>query len=101
MDKQPTEARQDELAGIQKEMAHIIALAAVHHTGKPFLQIADQILSLPVSSGGGVCPRCYGMGISEIRCNAPKCLPCNGTGQKPIVTKKLIEWVKLGTESVK
>ena len=56
--------------------------------------LITKLFSLTVSSGG-TCQECYGMGILEVRCDAPKCPACNGTGQKPIVTKTLGEIVKV------
>ena len=54
-----------------------------------------KLFALTVSSGGRACPKCYGMGISEVRCNAPKCPTCNGTG---LVTKTLGQLVEEATK---
>jgi len=65
-------------------------------------EIADYILnSLTVSSGGGKCDMCNGHGkILPYQLDngsyiyKDDCLTCNGTGQKPIVTKTLGEIIK-------
>ena len=107
---EPTEARQDELAGIREKIARFISEfkdwdGARQYVKEGWLYKADQILNLTVSSGGGVCPECKGnCGIRGIRWDeiiTKKCPTCNGTGQKPIATKTLEEWAKLGMESVK
>ena len=85
----PTEARQDELAGVKDDLETILYNC---YNEKPvdidgtflhnFRDYADQILSLPVSSGG-ICPECKG------ECYIPRiataggydtCPTCSSTG---------------------
>ena len=59
--------------------------------------IADQILSLTISRGGGVCPACSGSGNSRPKLHRrPRmsyyvCVRCKGTGSLPIETKEVKE----------
>lgn len=61
---------------------------------------ANCFLSLTVSGSSGVCPVCKGSGKKNITERAGiiletvSCWACNGTGQKPIVTKELREIIK-------
>jgi len=109
----PTEARQDELAGIREKIAKNIYFDGVEYAvgtiaevtwreaprarRDKYLERADQILSLTVSSGGGKCPECKGekkiLNHSVYDYWMP-CHVCNGTGQKPIVTKTLGQLAK-------
>uniref|UniRef100_A0A6M3LJM5 Uncharacterized protein n=1 Tax=viral metagenome TaxID=1070528 RepID=A0A6M3LJM5_9ZZZZ len=96
MDKQPTEARQDELAGIREKIARFISEfkdwdGARQYVKDGWLYKADRILSLTVSSGGEMCDHFnetlrtyYIMG----------CPYCNRTGQKPTVTRTIGEIIK-------
>ncbi len=89
----PTEARQDELA-IRERIADIVW--GINNGEAGCLSKADQILSLTVSSGG-VCPECKGRKqtyFASDRIPLQDCTACNGTGQKPIVTKELREIIK-------
>lgn len=121
MDKQPTEARQDELAGIREKIAQIDYIRT-HKAGLDLLsgfqgevlweqaplevrancfEYADQILSLPVSSGG-VCPECKGSKKLQPyfdHCFSNRCPACNGTGQKQ--PKTLGEIIKEGEDGTK
>ena len=67
------------------------------------LDKADQILSLKVSRGGGVCPECKGKKIIGVkyRNNAPPYIPaeytcpaCKGTGILPVEEKTLKEIIE-------
>jgi len=56
MDKQPTEARQDELAGIREKMAELVKRACVKYDGASHRDLlikvhTEEILSQTVSSG--------------------------------------------------
>ncbi len=108
MDKQPTEARQDELGGMREKIeeyttswlayynhqemfdgvvpmntARLIAENSINdELRKQAKDLIDHILSLTVSSGGK-CPKCVGHGFLYISYdNHPDCPACNGTGQK-------------------
>ncbi len=104
MDKQPTEARQDELATWEKIAEVLLEFRGWDSDNEYVIAVeADkrvaQILSLTVSSGGK-CPECKGVGeifhrgvIDTLKAWS-RCTACNGTGQKPIVTKTLGEIIK-------
>ena len=93
MDKQPTEARQDELVGIREKIAERecgecysrYALEAKCMSGYElgkcpgYYSKADWFFSLTVSRGK--CPECKGggMGLFYFNKNAP-CDDCHGTG---------------------
>ena len=90
---EPTEARQDELAGIKTGVVEIICEACLPYicahwnkpaeerigACRPLKNWVERWFALTVSSGG-ICKECYGMGILEVRCNAPKCPTCSSTG---------------------
>ncbi len=100
MNEQPTEACQDELAGIREKIARKLYDNEIWGTGNEHLgnlkeylldkesfMIADQILSLTVSSGGGDCSECEGERMikdvdDEGEVVVLDCPTCNGTGQK-------------------
>ncbi len=80
--KQPTEARQDELAGIKRQWAKILEEHGV-------FDIEDELLACTVSSGKD-CPWCGGSGkgfdLSGGVTKQIDCPACNGTGQKQLKT---------------
>ena len=95
----PTEARQDELAGIREKIAKAICYAfykegfpaagdgvvervAQTLAGLPFPIDDNDLLALTVSSGGGVCPECGGLPVHYRLSFDKPCPTCNGTGQK-------------------
>ena len=118
--KQPTEARQDELAGIREKIAKICTARyfecsyndaeiawseATEESKEDMLNNANQILSLTVSRGGGVCPECCGQGeITGVDVGYPSimsfahCEHCNGTGEQPIVTKTIAQCIEEATK---
>jgi len=109
MTDKSTEARQDAMAGIREKIKVIL-----RNIGTKSVNIcpavinddafADQILSLPVSSGGGECQSCrttiLGKGgkIYRYKGNPIPCLDCNGTGQARGITHTLLEWAELGMQ---
>ena len=103
MTTEPTEARQDELAGIREKIARFISEfkdwdGARQYVKDGWLYKADQILSRTVSSGGGKCPTCDGTGTYLFeylgKADSEACAVCNRTGQKPIVTRTIGEIIK-------
>jgi len=117
--KQPTEARQDELAGIRYKWQamfcqHCKAMQKTndtvvecwynpldHGNDKAFCasncDAIDSFFALTVSSGGGICPHCQGektMWGGGNSSDFVRCHNCNGTGQKPIVTKTVGEIIE-------
>ena len=101
MDKQPTEAHQDELAGIREKIARLIR----DYTNQQLTMVntgiipnrdaltsegqATRILSLTLKRGGGVCPKCKGdrrrrilsFPQDQVGRDGGICAPCNGTGE--------------------
>jgi len=101
MDNEPTEARQDELAGIREQLFNLLLEAygstkSEHHPNVMQYRILD---SLTVSSGGGKCnnPICIN-GKIDTALRRGKCLWCNGTGRKPIVTKAVAQCIEEATK---
>jgi len=97
MDKQPTEARQDELARIREKLSALFVIARTEGLLTRFadgLEDADEAFSLTVSSGG-ICPECEGEKITPETGRGSdgfiRCETCNGTG---LVTKTLGEIIK-------
>ena len=99
MTTEPTEARQDELAGekiaqiLRNEVSIDVQTVTDSinkwetYTGQIqegfVAKISRRLLSLVVSSGGGKCPVCKGnRTILNIWDNTQDCITCNGTGQK-------------------
>jgi len=126
MPKQPTEARQDELA-IREKIAQFasdnialydcqdgcpdeVAIYELEHEGETIRTaeycnkcFATRLFSQTVSSGGGVCKECYGQGeITGVDVGYPSimsfahCEHCHGTGKQPVETKTLWEWAEVG-----
>ena len=106
-----SEARQDELAGIRQRAInsvgfHLLDTGIYDHAKdaeKLSTELADIFFALTVSSGGGKCVECGGLGYYnyfDVKGKPPfepmpkPCPTCNGTGQKPIVTKTLGEIIK-------
>jgi len=111
MTTEPTEARQDELAGIREKLAcnfvqvlydkgfitweTVGAEKAIKRKG---YELADQILSLTVSSGGGKCPKCDGFKKvlgrrGTIMCYCPTCSSTGSVKKEEISIGDLIkEW---------
>ena len=101
---EPTEARQDELAGIGEKIAGIIdkAIIADMVSGQfgptPY---AQEILNLTVSIGGRKCDMCNGHGkILPYQLDngsyiyKDDCPACGGTGHAKVVEKTIGEIIK-------
>jgi len=86
------------LAEVREKLAYVLCRSTP--LAKSALRQVDEQLSTPVSRGGGVCKECKGVkkiqygkkGVNPIY--FVTCPTCNGTGQKPVVTKTLGQLVK-------
>ena len=113
------EQKQDELAGIKTGVVEIICEACLPYicaywnkpaserieACRPLKNWVERWFALTVSSGGGRCSDCGGSGHPNSNYPSGRgwmthCLNCNGTGQKPIVTKELREIIKEATKDV-